>query len=301
MISLKVVSDHLKESDVSPNKDVVITGVSSGIGLAAARVLIAKGFRVFGSVRTQADASRLQMQFGNSFEPLLMAVTDSDAVHRAAREVASMLGDGNLAGLVNNAGVVISGPLLYQRPNEFRRQLETNLIAPLVVTQAFAPLLGTDKARGEPRGRVMMISSTSAKVALPFLGAYTASKAGLEGMSDSLRRELMLFGIDLVIIEPGAVSTAMYDKGESEDLSEFQRTAYWDALTRFQSFLVAEGRKGLAPEILGDAVHMALTIAKPKARYALVPQRFKNWTMPRLLPSRVLDSGLAKQLGFETH
>ena len=278
----------------------VVTGVSSGIGLAAVNVLVAKGFRVFGSVRKQADASRLQMQFGKSFEPLLMDVTDSDAVYRAAREVGSMLGDRNLAGLVNNAGIVISGPLLYQRPNEFRRQLETNLIAPLVVTQAFAPLLGTDKARGGPTGRVVMISSTSAKVALPFLGAYTASKAGLEGMSDSLRRELMLFGIDLIIIEPGAVITAMYDKGESEDLSEFQRTAYWDALTRFQSFLVAEGRKGLAPEILGEAVHMALTTAKPKARYALVPQRFKNWTMPRLLPSRMLDSGLAKQLGFGT-
>jgi hypothetical protein len=143
-----------------------------------------------------------------------------------------------------------------------------------------------------------MISSTSAKVALPFLGAYTASKAGLEGMSDSLRRELMLFGIDLVIIQPGAVVTAVYDKGEKEDLSEFQPTEYWNILKKFQSFLVAEGRKGLRPELLGNAVHMALTTAKPKARYALVPQRFKNWTLPTLLPSRMLDAGLAKELGL---
>ncbi len=283
---------------MAESKDVVVTGVSTGIGLWTAKVLTAKGFRVFGSVRKQVDADRLQGELGGSFVPLLMDVTDADAVHRAARQVGSMLGDRNLVGLVNNAGIVVSGPLLYQRPSEYRRQLETNLIAPLVVTQAFAPLLGTDKNRRGPSGRVVMISSTSAKVAIPFLGAYTASKAGLEGMSDSLRRELLLFGIDLVIIQPGAVVTAVYDKGEKEDLREFQPTEYWDVLKKFQSFLVAEGRKGLAPELLGNAVHLALTTAKPKARYALVPQSFKNWTLPRLLPTRMLDAGFAKQLGF---
>ena len=280
------------------NKDVVVTGVATGIGLWTTKVLVAKGFRVFGSVRKQADADRLQRELGGGFVPLIMDVTDAEAIHRAAQQVDSMLGDSNLAGLVNNAGVVVSGPLLYQRPSEYRRQLETNLVAPLVVTQAFAPLLGTDKKRRGPSGRVVMISSTSAKVALPFLGAYSASKAGLEGMSDSLRRELMLFGIDVIILQPGAVVTAMYDKGESEDLSEFQHTEYWNVMKRFQSFIVAEGRKGLAPELLGKAVHLALTTAKPKARYAVVPQRFKNWTLPRLLPSRMLDAGLAKQFGL---
>jgi short-subunit dehydrogenase len=117
-------------------------------------------------------------------------------------------------------------------------------------------------------------------------------------MSDALRRELMLFGIDLIIIQPGAVATAMYDKGEKEDLHEFEQTEYWEALKRFQTFIVAEGRKGLSPERLGEAVHVALTTAKPKARYAVVPQRFKNWTLPRLLPARMLDAGLAKQLGL---
>lgn len=281
------------------NKDVVVTGVSTGIGLATTSVLIAKGFRVFGSLRKQADADHLQLQYGQRFVPLLMDVTDADAVHSAALKVSSMLGNRNLVGLVNNAGITVSGPLLYQRPDEFRRQLETNLIAPLVVTQAFAPLLGTDEARGGPKGRVVMISSTSAKIALPFLGAYAASKAGLEGMSDSLRRELMLFGVDVIIIEPGAVVTPMFDKGESADLSEFQHTVYWDALTRFQPFLVAEGRKGLAPELLGRAVHVALTAAKPKVRYAIVRQSFKNWTLPRLLPSRMIDSAFSRQLGFE--
>ena len=281
-------------------KDVVVTGVSTGIGWGTAKVLVSKGFRVFGSVRKPADADRLQREFGNGFVPLMMDVTDVDAVHRAAQEVGSMIGDRNLVGLVNNAGAVVSGPLLYLRPSEYRRQLEVNMISPLVVIQAFAPLLGTDKKRQGPIGRIVNISSTVARVAIPLIGAYSSSKAGLEGMSDALRRELMLFGIDVVIIEPGTVNTAMYNKGEKEDLSEFKRTEYWEAVQNFQKFIVAEARNnGLSPERLGEAVHVALTAAKPKARYAVVPQRFKNWTLPRLLPVRMLDAAVAKQMGLK--
>ncbi len=279
-------------------KDVVVTGVSTGIGWGTTKVLLSKGFRVFASVRKEADASRLQREFGGSFVPLLMDTTDADAVHRAAEQVGALIGNKNLTGLVNNAGIVVSGPLLYLRPEEYRRQLEVNLIAPLTVTQAFAPLLGTDRKRQGPPGRIVNISSTGARIALPFLGAYSSSKFGLEGLSDALRRELMLFGIDVVIIRPGAVVTAMYDKGEKEDLSEFEPTEYWELIKRFQKFIITEGRKGLSPERLGEAVYVALTTRKPKARYAVVPQRFKNWTLPRLLPARMLDAGLAKQLGL---
>ncbi len=171
------------------------------------------------------------------------------------------------------------------------------MIGPLLVTQAFAPLLGTDNKRTGPMGRIVNISSSAAKVAIPLLGAYTASKWGLEGMSEALRRELTLFGIDLVIIEPGAVNTAMYDKGETEDLSEFKTTPYWEAVQNFQKYVVGEGRRGLSPERLGKAVYVALTTAKPRARYAAVPQRFKNWTLPRLLPPRMLDAAISKQMG----
>jgi NAD(P)-dependent dehydrogenase (short-subunit alcohol dehydrogenase family) len=280
------------------SKDVVVTGVSTGIGWGTTKVLVAKGFRVFGSVRKQADADRLQKEFGNGFVPLMMDITNADAVHQAAQKVGSMIGDRNLIGLVNNAGIVVSGPLLYLRPSEYRRQLEVNMISPLVVTQAFAPLLGTDKKRQGPPGRIVNITSSGAKVPIPLLGAYGASKSGLEGMSDVLRLELMLYGIDLVMIEPGFVNTTMYDKGEKEDLTEFKATEYWNAVRNFQKFIVAEGRKGFSPERLGEAVHLALSTAKPKARYAVIKQRFKNWTLPRLLPARMLDSVVAKQLGF---
>jgi len=281
------------------SKDVVVTGVSTGIGWATTKVLVSKGFRVFGSVRKQADAERLQKEFGSSCVPLLMDITDADAVHQASKHVSALIDDRNLIGLVNNAGIVVSGPLLYLRPSEYRRQLEVNMISPLVVIQAFAPLLGTDKKRQGPAGRIVNISSTGAKVAIPLIGGYSSSKAGLEGMSDALRQELMLFGIDVVIIEPGTVNTALYDKGEKEDLSEFQPTEYWEAVENFQKFIVNEARtNGLPPERLGEAVYLALSPAKPKARYAVVPQRFKNWTLPRLLPTRMVDAQLAKLLGI---
>jgi NAD(P)-dependent dehydrogenase (short-subunit alcohol dehydrogenase family) len=171
------------------------------------------------------------------------------------------------------------------------------MISPLVVIQAFAPLLGTDKKRQGPAGRIVNISSSGAKIPIPLIGAYSSSKCGLEGMTDALRIELMLFGIDVVIIEPGTVNTSMYDKGEKEDLSEFKPTEYWEAVQKFQKWIVNEARtNGLPPERLGEAVHVALTTAKPKVRYAVIPQRFKNWTLPRLLPTRMFDSYIAKQM-----
>jgi NAD(P)-dependent dehydrogenase (short-subunit alcohol dehydrogenase family) len=295
----KISSDRLRRNAMANSKDVVVTGVSTGIGWGTTKVLVSKGFRVFGSVRKQADADRLQREFGDGFVPLMMDITDADAVHQAAQKVGSMIGDRNLAGLVNNAGCVVSGPLLYLRPSEYRRQLEVNMISPLVVIQAFARLLGADKKRQGPAGRIVNISSSGAKIPIPLIGAYSSSKCGLEGMSDALRIELMLFGIDVVIIEPGTVNTSMYDKGEKEDLSEFKPTEYWEAVQNFQKFIVTEARtNGLSPERLGEAVHVALTTAKPKARYAVVPQRFKNWTLPRLLPTRMLDAQLAKLLGL---
>src|SRR5271170_5785800 len=293
-------SDHLRRNSMANSKDVVVTGVSTGIGWGTTKVLVSKGFRVFGSVRKQADADRLQTEFGDSFVPLIMDITDADAVHEAAQKVGSMIGDRNLVGLVNNAGIVVSGPLLYLRLSEYKRQLDVNMISPLVVIQAFAPLLGTDKKRQGPAGRIVNISSSGAKIPIPLIGAYSSSKCGLEGMSDALRIELMLFGIDVVIIEPGTVNTSMYDKGEKEDLSEFKQTEYWEAVQKFQKWIVNEARtNGLPPERLGEAVHVALTTAKPKTRYAVIPQRVKNWDFLRLLPERTFDNFIAKQMGLK--
>ena len=279
-------------------QSVVITGASTGIGWATAKVLLGKGFRVFGTVRKQAAADRLSAEFGQDFVALLADVTDEAAVKQAAARVRELLGTENLAGLVNNAGIVVAGPLLHLKPSEVRRQMEVNLIGPLVVTQAFAPLLGSEPGRTGQPGRIVQISSVSGKMGVPFVGAYTASKFALEGMSESLRRELLLYGIDVIVVGPGAVLTPIWDKGNAEDYSGFDSTDYGPLMQRFREFFAAEAKKGLPAEDIGRAIHEALTVNKPKARYAVVPQRFKNWTMPRLLPKRLLDRLIGKQLGL---
>jgi NAD(P)-dependent dehydrogenase (short-subunit alcohol dehydrogenase family) len=277
---------------------VVVTGASTGIGYGIAKVLLGKGFRVFGSVRRQEDADRVTAELGSAFTALLMDVTDAEAVRRCAGEVGEQLGSSTLAGLVNNAGVAVGGPLLHLPADEFRRQLEVNLLGPFSVTQAFAPLLGADRSRQGRPGRIVNISSVAGKTAFPFIGAYAASKHALEAMSESLRRELLLYGIDVIVVGPGAVVTPIIDKAEAADTGEYDHTDYAESLRKFRTFFMAELRKGLAPDVIGESVYTALTTARPRVRYAVVPQRFKNWTLPRLLPKRVLDRAIGKQLGF---
>ncbi len=279
-------------------KTVVVTGASTGIGYATAAVLASRGFEVFGTVRQQSDAERLQGKFGASFRPLLMDVTDHAAILQAAESVRSALGNVKLAGLVNNAGISTVGPLLHQPVADFREQIEVNLVAPMMVTQAFAPLLGSDRAREGGAGRIVNISSVGGRMGAPFLGAYAASKHGLEGMSESLRRELMLYGIDVILIEPGYVNTPILDKAEADKFELYRSTEYAPILNRFAEFFIGEGRKGLAPEVIGEAVYTALTIRNPKAVYTVVRQKLKNWTLPMLLPRRTLDRLIGKQLGL---
>ena len=279
-------------------KSVVVTGASTGIGWGLASVLVQKGFKVFGTVRKQDDADRLQSEFGAAFTPLLMDVTDQPAVLRAVDQVAGSLGGSTLAGLVNNAGISIVGPLLHTPLVELRRQLEVNLVSPLLVTQAFAELLGTDRARKGRPGRIVNISSVGGKIGGPFLGAYAASKHGLEGMSESLRRELLLYGIDVILIEPGYVNTPILDKAEAEDFEIYRQTDYAGSLDRFRKSFIAAGRKGLPPRAIGEAVYTALTAKKPDVCYTVVQQKFMNWTVPMHLPKRLLDRLIGQQLGL---
>jgi NAD(P)-dependent dehydrogenase (short-subunit alcohol dehydrogenase family) len=280
-------------------KSVMITGASTGIGWGTVKVLAAKGFHVFGGVRKQGDAERLSKEFGSRFTPLIMDVTDESAVKDAAARVAVSLGRERLAGLVNNAGIVVPGPLLHLTREEYRFQLEVNLIAPLIVTQAFAPLLGTDRARQGQPGRIVNISSVGGKLGAPFLGAYVASKHGLEGMSESLRRELLLYGIDVIVIGPGSVVTAIWDKAEADDFSRYQTTDYGQIIERVSKYFITEGRKGYPPERIGETVYTALTASRPRVRYAVVPQRFFNWTLPMSLPARIVDRLMGNQFGLK--
>jgi NAD(P)-dependent dehydrogenase (short-subunit alcohol dehydrogenase family) len=279
-------------------KSVVVTGVSTGIGWGIAKVMTTKGFRVFGSVRKQADADRLTAELGERFSPLIFDVTDEAAVAAGAAEVGAALDSGRLWGLVNNAGIAVAGPMLEASAAEFRQQLEVNLVAPMMVIKAFAPLLGTDPARIGPPGRIVNISSVGGRFAAPFVGFYAASKHGLEGLSQSLRRELMLFGIDVIIVAPGSVATPIWDKAEQIDLAPYQKSPYFEIIKRFRDYMIAEGRKGWSSERLGEVVCEALTAAHPKTRYSPVAGRFQNWTLPTTLPARVVDRIVAKTFGI---
>jgi NAD(P)-dependent dehydrogenase (short-subunit alcohol dehydrogenase family) len=274
--------------------DVVVTGASTGIGFAACQVLVRCGFRVFGSVRTQADADRLKGQLGASYSPLIFDVTDPDSVHRAAAAVRQAAGEQRLFGLVNNAGIEVAGPLAYLPLERFRLQIEVNLLGVHTVTQAFLPLLGTERSRlGDP-GRVVNISSVSGRLAAPFVGAYAASKFGLEGYSDSLRRELMLFGIKVILIEPGAVVTPIWDKAEGVVVQQFPNTPYDRSLRLFAERGMKEAKTGFPPEKVGELIWRVLTTPRPRARYAIVPHRLVEWSIPRRLPTEFLDYCIAK-------
>lgn len=280
---------------------VVVTGVSSGIGWGTANVLLHHGFQVFGSVRRQEDADRLSAAWGEAFFPLLFDITDEQAVHRAAAVVADRLQGQTLSGLVNNAGIAVPAPLIHQPIREYRQQLEVNLVGPLIVTQAFVGLLGADHQRTGHPGRIINISSVGGKIAGPFLGAYHASKFGMEGFSDSLRIELMVHGIDVIVIGPGAVATAIWDKAEQVDISAYQETEYTHAIKAFRTYMIEGGRKGYSPEHLGNVVLEALTTTHPSARYgyAVVPRPLFNWIIPRLLPKRRVSAVIANNLGLK--
>lgn len=191
-------------------KSVVITGVSTGIGRATATVLAGQGFHIFGSVRKAQDAQPLQVALGERFTPLLFDVTDEAAVYAAAKTVREKLGGQTLAGLVNNAGIAVGGPLTHLPIADYRKQIEVNLVGPMIVTQAFLPLLGTDKALQGVRGRIVNLTSVGGKIAAPFVGPYSASKFGLEGLSESLRRELMFYGIDVIMVAPRSRQSPTY-------------------------------------------------------------------------------------------
>ncbi len=282
---------------MAKRNSVVVTGASTGIGWGCVKVLTAAGFHVFGSVRKPADAERLTNEFGANVTPLLFDVTDEAAVAEAARKVAAVLGNDTLSGLVNNAGIAVPGPLLYLKIDDFRRQVAINLTGQLIVTQAFAPLLGADRARQGKPGRIVMISSVGGRNALPLSGPYAASKFGLEGLSESLRRELMLFGIDVVVVAPGAVATPIWDKAEEFDITPFAATPYAAPIKAMRSFMIELGRKGLPPEKIGEVVRTALTIAKPKVRYTVAPNSMQQ-LMTFILPKRTMDNLIARRLGL---
>jgi short-subunit dehydrogenase len=277
---------------------ILITGTSSGIGYSTAKEFANRGYQVFGSVRTAADARKLEVEIGENFIPLVFDVTDGRSIQTAVDRVSEIVRNRGLGGLINNAGIATSGPLMYQPIEEIRWQFEVNVIAQIAVTQAFFPLLKIEQSTTNRSGKVINISSVGGKVAAPFMGAYAGSKHALEGMSHSLRRELLLHDIDVIIIGPGPVITPIWDKDSAQDLSRYDRTEYRSILEAFQKYFLRVGKNGHSSAKVGEFIRMVFETKHPKARYSIAPNPLINWYLPRFLPDRWLDRLIGNQFGL---
>ncbi|MCA0317433.1 MAG: SDR family NAD(P)-dependent oxidoreductase [Proteobacteria bacterium] len=278
---------------------VVVTGVSTGIGAAIAADLCRRGWRVFGTVRRMDDADRLGAELGENFTPVIADVTDADSLSRAAATVAGALDGAGLDGLVCNAGISIPGPILHQPLEELDRQWKVNVLGQVATVQAFGSLLGAREGFAGKPGRIVMMSSVSGRLSWPVVGGYAASKHALEAISHSLRRELIPFGVDVVIVGPGPVATPIWEKSAAGvDRSLYQATIYGPLIERFETEVLARARHALPPQAVADVVHTALTVDKPKVRYAITPSPLMNWILPLILPARWLDRIAAKRLGL---
>jgi NAD(P)-dependent dehydrogenase (short-subunit alcohol dehydrogenase family) len=283
-------------------KAVVITGVSSGIGFETAKLAVEQGIHVFGSVRNQEDAARVPAHLGDRCTPLLFDVRDETALAQAAGTVREALDGHTLLGLVNNAGIGLAGPLLHQPVDEFRAVIDTNLFGPLLVTRAFAPLLGAEpdaaSGSGSRKGRIVNISSIAGKVGQPFAGAYAASKHALEGLSDVMRRELALYGIQVVVVAPANVKTLIWDEPEAA-IGRYDGTDYAEPFNTGVKGIVEVGRnQGLEPRRVAETIVHALTTRRPRLRYSPAQHPILEQVMPRMAPDRVTDVVVEKSLGL---
>ena len=276
------------------SKNVMITGASTGIGFSCSKVFVNNGFKVFGSVRKAADGEKVQKELGENFTPIIFDVTDQEAVIQGAKQVQEIIGNEGLALLINNAGIAVSGPLALTPLDDYRKQFEVNVFGLIAVTQAFLPLLGAMIPAPHSPGKIINISSASGQLGFPFLSPYVGSKYAVEGISQSLRRELMMFGIDVIIIGPGAVKTPIWEKVE-EPSGEVLSSVYGEMISKFTRQFVKESETALDVDVLAKNIFKVYNTKKPKSRYAFMTQKFSKWIVPRyLLSDRALDGMIKK-------
>jgi NAD(P)-dependent dehydrogenase (short-subunit alcohol dehydrogenase family) len=275
-----------------PTGTVLVTGASTGIGEATVLHLRELGFDPIAAVRKDEDAERLE---GQGLRTTRIDVTDAAQI-AAAREA---LGDQPLVGLVNNAGIAVAAPLEFLPIDRLRQQLEINLIGQVAMTQAFLPAL----RRGQ--GRIINVSSIGGRVGLPLVSPYNASKFGLEGLSDSLRRELRGQGVDVILIEPGGVKTPIWAKASqlADEMIEGDMPAEAERLYGRMIEAVRAGttriaqETGIEPGEVAEVIGTALTASRPRARYLVGRDAKLRAVMARVLPDRVMDRLIARALG----
>ncbi len=284
--------------NIQHNTDVVlITGTSTGIGKATALHLDRLGFRVFATVRNEDDAQALREEASERLVPLLMDVIDQASIDRAKEEVSQEVGDAGLAGLVNNAGVGFLAPLEFLPLDELRWMFEVNVFGLLAVTQAFLPLLR------QKRGRIVNISSTASLFVVPFHGPYSATKLGVNGLSNALRLELSPHGIQVSVVVCGSIKTPMWEKGEhlaDRVLKDFPPQAmelYGEHYRKLLAYFSRLGNAGVLPEAVSQKVVHALTSRRPKNTYYVGPDANFYKIADKLLYGRVRDWVISQTTG----
>jgi len=279
---------------MSEKKYVLITGVSSGIGFDAVDYLTKKGYHVFGSVRKKADLERLTLVFPENFTCLQFDVTNKEEIKESYQTVERILGSSKLVGLINNAGLALGGPIELMDDDKFRYQMEVNLFSVRTVTNIFLPLLKGDKKKNIPGGKLIMISSISGIFNTPFNGAYCISKHAMESLSEIYRRELMMYNIDVVTIQPGPIKSKLWEKNINK-YPEYDGTDYEKLLRRSNKVMQAAERNALPAEVISKLIYKILT-RRTKLHFIVN----KNWLATVLfvkyMPARWVDNIFYKKL-----
>ena len=280
-------------------RTVLITGVSTGIGKSIAIKLLENNFYVIGSVRKVEDARELEALFKDKFKSIILDVTDKDAIYNSVATVKEFLEQNKsyLCSVINNAGIGIGGPLRYLDIEIYKKQFDVNFFGLINVTKAFLDLL-IESNNYPLKNKIINIGSISGKRSYPFVGPYTASKFALEGLTDSLRRELLIHDVDVILIEPGPIKTPIWNKIPDIEDNPFIKTEYEIPLRKLSKGYIEMGKKGLHPDVIADKVVYILQTNKPKTRYVITPNKLMNYLVPGFLPDRWVDKIIGRMLGL---
>lgn len=273
---------------------VMITGASTGIGKACALRLAGLGHRVFAGVRRESDGRVLVAEGGELITPVIIDVAKEESIAAAAAEVGAALGEQALVGLVNNAGIAVGGPQEWLPLADWKRQFDVNVFGLVETTRAFFEPLCAAK------GRVVNISSVGGKIPSPFMAPYSASKFAVEAITDGLRLEIRPLGMFASCVEPGAVKTEIWKKGEGwiEDLKANMPPKVADRYSKqivgVEKFTADAASRGVPAERVAMAVEHALFSKRPRARYAVGPDARILIALRWLLPDSIFDKLMAR-------
>ena len=279
-------------------KSVVITGTSTGIGYATSKLFIEQNYHVFGSVRNNIDAERVSSELGVNFTPLIFDVTNESSVKESVKIVEKHLNGQKLAGLVNNAGLGVIGTIQSLTAEQFKYQFDVNLLGVFHCCQAYLNLLGADRSLNGNPGKIINISSISGEIGMPFMSAYNMSKFGLEGFSEGIRRELLMYGIDVVVIAPGPVKTPIWGKiNKKEEIKRYDNSDYRESLSRAMKMTEKMEQVGVEPRVIAERALSIIDNTKSSTRYRIDPTRIQNILL-QLFPKRMADKMIAKRMGI---